>query len=132
MSSRRGLSGVRGLTGLPPHVQGILNQEKRLLQQTLEHLDREAAYNIRTVGQEQQVIAKSLQVLQTRLEMSKKRSQAVLNPPKPSEKQQPPKNERLRSKVQAEAKPPIDSKLKKKTSTSKKKKKLNMFSLDNI
>ena len=132
MSSRRGLSGVRGLTGLPPHVQGILNQEKRLLQQTLEHLDREAAYNIRTVGQEQQVIAKSLQVLQTRLEMSKKRSQAVLNPPKLSEKQQPPKNERLRSKVQAEAKPPIDSELKKNTSTSKKKKKLSMFSLDNI
>ncbi len=81
LKGRRAAVLVRGTNVVPPHVQGILNQEKRVLEQTLEYLDREAAYNIRTVSQQQQVLQRSLQLLQIRLKISQERSQAVLNKP---------------------------------------------------
>ncbi len=80
MSSRTRAVMLRGTNAIPPHVQGILNQEKRILQHTFEYLEREAAYNIRSITQQQQVVQRGLQVLQTKLEISKQRSMAVLHP----------------------------------------------------
>ena len=87
---------VRKQNNLPAHVQGMLNQEERLLQQKLDHLTRETANTIRTISQEQQVTASKLKTLQHRLSQSQKRSQAVLYPDKKCQKAPPkPKKKKV-------------------------------------
>lgn len=73
--------------GLSPHVQGLLNQEERLLKQTLDHITRETLNTIRCITQEQQVISTKLKLLERRLAASQQRSQSVLgstDPKKPT------------------------------------------------
>ena len=65
---------------LPSHVQGMLNQEKRVLKQTLDHLERESCNKIRTISQEHQVLSNNLKLLEQRLAASQKQSRAVLHP----------------------------------------------------
>lgn len=79
-SSLKRAVAMQGSNAIPPHVQGILNQEQRKLQQTLDHLNKEAAYKIRSITQQQQVLQRSMQTLQTKLKISQERSRAVLNP----------------------------------------------------
>ena len=57
-----------------PHVQGMLEQEDRLLKQALEHLARQSANNIRIITREQQVITAKLKLLEQRLAASRQRS----------------------------------------------------------
>lgn len=65
---------------LPSHVQGILNQERRVLKQTLDQLERESCNKIRTISQEHQVLSNNLKLLEQRLATSQKQSRAVLHP----------------------------------------------------
>lgn len=64
---------------LPAHVQGMLNQEERLLQRTLDHLNKETKNTIRMIDQEQQVLATKLKLLEQRLEQSRQQSEALLH-----------------------------------------------------
>lgn len=57
-----------------PHVQGMLEQEDRLLKQALDHLARQSANNIRIITREQQVITAKLKLLEQRLAASRQRS----------------------------------------------------------
>lgn len=101
-SSLKRAATMQGSNAIPPHVQGILNQEERKLQQTLDHLNREAAYKIRTITQQQQVLQRSMQVLQTKLKVSQLKSQAVLNPPSKTSED----NTKEKSRNKPESKPP--------------------------
>ena len=69
--------------GLSPHVQGLLNQEDRLLKQTLDHITRETLNTIRCITQEQQVISTKLKLLERRLAASQQRSRSVLGSAEP-------------------------------------------------
>ena len=62
----------------PQHVQGMLDQEERLLKQTLDSLTRETTNTIRIITREQQVIATKLKTLEQRLAASQMRSQQAL------------------------------------------------------
>lgn len=62
----------------PQHVQGMLDQEERLLKQTLDSLTRETTNTIRIITREQQVIAAKLKTLEQRLAASQMRSQQAL------------------------------------------------------
>ena len=69
--------------GLSPHVQGLLNQEERLLKQTLDHITRETSNTIQCITQEQQVISTKLKLLERRLAASQQRSRSVLGSAEP-------------------------------------------------
>lgn len=59
----------------PQHVLGMLDQEERLLQQTLENISRESSNKIRMITREQQVITNKLKSMELRLAASQLRSQ---------------------------------------------------------
>lgn len=76
-SKKRSLGPIRHLN-FHQHVQGMLQQEDRLLKQTLDHLTRESTNNIRIITQEQQVIIAKLKLLEQRLAASQQRSLQAL------------------------------------------------------
>ena len=62
----------------PQHVLGMLDQEERLLQQTLENISRESSNKIRMISREQQIITNKLKSMELRLAASQLRSQQAL------------------------------------------------------
>lgn len=66
-------------TTLPAHVQGKLKQEERLLEQALDHLNRETANTIRLICQEQQLLTTKLKTMENKLTLAKERSRALLH-----------------------------------------------------
>jgi flagellar capping protein FliD len=64
---------------LPAHVQGMIKQEERLLQQTLDQLTKKTTNRIRTITQEQNLLSAQLKVMEQRLHQSQKQSEIVHN-----------------------------------------------------
>lgn len=62
---------------LPPHVQTNINKEDRLLQQSLEDLEKKARHRVSCIIRDQQVAGMKLRSLQIRLLASQNRSYSM-------------------------------------------------------